>query len=111
MSVVTDDASKKVHLVIDGATGTFNGALAARSWKLRIHAPADWPKGFGPVEVKVNGQTVTPDSLSIHQLQRADVMPFGDAMGAPDEQVFEMTLPSAPVTDKQTVEIKYDAWE
>ena len=111
LSVAADDISKKIHVVIDAATGTFNGASSARSWKLRLHAPVDWPKGFGPVEVKLNGQTVTPDSLSIHQLQRADVMPFGDATGAPDEQVFEMTLPTAPVTQKQTVDITFQSWE
>jgi hypothetical protein len=61
--------------------------------------------------VKLNGQTVTPDSLGIRQLQRADVMPFGDAAGAPDEQVFEMTRPSTPVTQKQTVDITFQSWE
>jgi alpha-glucosidase (family GH31 glycosyl hydrolase) len=111
LSVAADDISKKIHVVIDAATGTFNGASSSRSWKLRLHAPVDWPKGFGPVEVKLNGQTVTPDSLNIHQLQRADVMPFGDATGAPDEQVFEMTLPTASVTQKQTVDITFQSLE
>jgi hypothetical protein len=112
VSVVANDVSKKIHLVIGGASGTFNGASRARSWKLRIHAPVDWPKGFGPVEVKLNGQTVTPDSLGIHRLQRApEAMPFGDAAGAPDEQVFEMTLPSAPVAQKQTLDVAFQSWE
>jgi hypothetical protein len=106
------DLDKKVHVEISAAMGDFDGSINQRSWRLRIHAPVDWPKGFGPVEVKVNGQTVTPDSLNIHQLQRdAQAMPFGDAAGAPDEQVFEMTLPSAPVTEKQTVEVTFQSWE
>jgi alpha-glucosidase (family GH31 glycosyl hydrolase) len=112
VSVAADDVSKKIHVVIVGATGTFNGASATRSWKLRIHAPVDWPKGFGPVEVKINGQTATPDDLSLHQLPKAPTaMPFGDAAGAPDGQVFEMTLPSAQVTQKQSVDITFQSWE
>lgn len=106
------DSDKKVHVEISGAQGDFDGLIKQRAWKLRIHAPVDWPKGFGPMEVKANGQTVTPDSLNIHQLQRdANAMPFGDAAGAPDEQVFEMTLPSAPVTEKQTVDVTFQSWE
>ena len=108
---VTQGETKTIRVDIDAAKGDFAGASKERAWKLRLHAPANWPKDFGPVEVKVNGQTVTPDSLGIHQLQRADVMPFGDATGAPDEQVFELTLPSAPVAEKQTVEVTFQAWE
>jgi alpha-glucosidase (family GH31 glycosyl hydrolase) len=109
---VTQTADKVVRVDIGAARGDFAGSIKQRAWKLRIHTPVDWPKGFGPVEIKINGQTVTPDDLSLHQLQRdANAMPFGDAAGAPDEQVFELTLPSAPVTQKQTVDIGFQLWE
>jgi hypothetical protein len=32
-------------------------------------------------------------------------MPFGTPAGAPDADVFEISLPSAPVANRQTVEI------
>ena len=111
MAYVMQGAAKTIRVDIDAAKGDFAGASKERAWKLRLHAPVNWPKDFGPVEVKLNGQTVTPDSLGIRQLQRADVMPFGDATGAPDEQVFELTLPSAPVTQKQSVDVTFQAWE
>jgi hypothetical protein len=106
------DADKKVHVEISAARGDFADSIKQRAWKLRIHPPMDWPKGYGPVEVKVNGLTVTPDSLNIRQLQRAPAaMPFGDDAGAPDGTVYELTLPSSPVAGSQSVEITFQPWE
>ena len=34
-------------------------------------------------------------------------MPLGDKTGAPDGDVYEMTLPTAPVTQTQQIEINW----
>jgi hypothetical protein len=40
-------------------------------------------------------------------MRRADVMPFGDAVGAPDSDVFDVHLPKTPVSRKMVVEISF----
>jgi alpha-glucosidase (family GH31 glycosyl hydrolase) len=112
ISVAADNTSKVVRVDIGAANGDFAGATSERVWKLRIHAPVDWPKGFGPTEVHINGQTVNTDDLKLQQLKRsAGAMPFGDAAGAPDSDVYELTLPSAPVTQPQSVRVVFQSWE
>lgn len=107
-----DDSHKIVHVEINGTSGTFPGALTLRAWVLRIHPPANWPKDFGPVEVKANGETINTDDLAMHKLSRTDsAMPFGDKAGAPDSDVFELTLPSVPVAKSQSVDITFQTWE
>lgn len=112
ISISADDQGKAVRLDISPAVGDFDGAAKERVWKLRIHPPADWPKGFGPTEVHINGQTVNTDDLKLTQLKRsAAAVPFGDKAGAPDSDVYELTLPSAPVTKEQSVHIVFQSWE
>jgi hypothetical protein len=72
---------------------------------LRIHPPADWPKDLAPAQVKANGKKI---NALIHLLNReAAAMPFGDKTGAPDAEVFELTLPAASVSKGQSVEISF----
>jgi hypothetical protein len=72
---------------------------------LRIHPPADWPKDLAPEQIKASGKKI---NTPVHRLNR-DVMamPFGDKTGAPDADVFEITLPATPVTHPQAVEIHF----
>lgn len=112
ISASADDPNKVVRVDIGEGVGNFAGATSIRAWKLRIHAPASWPKDFGPVEFKVNGQTVSADDLSVHQLKRSETaMPFGDPSGAPDGVIYELSLPSAPVTQGRSLEISFQQWE
>jgi hypothetical protein len=34
-------------------------------------------------------------------------MPFGDSLGAPDEDIFEVSLPATQVSKSQSVEISF----
>jgi hypothetical protein len=100
-----DDADRTVHVKIGAATGTFHGASKTRAWILRIHPPADWPKDLAPAQVKANGKKI---NALIHLLNRdVTAMPFGDKIGAPDAEVFELTLPAASVSKGQSVEISF----
>ena len=80
----------------------FSGAPDNRAWVLRIHPPADWPKN--PARgVTINGKKI---NLSVRSLKRdAAAMPLGDPAGAPDGDVFEISLPATPVSQSQSVEI------
>ena len=100
-----DDADRTVRVKIGAAKGNFQGASKKRAWMLRIHPPADWPKNLAPAQVRVNGKKI---NAPIHRLNRdATAMPFGDQSGAPDADVFEVTLPAAPVSKSQSVEISF----
>jgi hypothetical protein len=100
-----DDANRTVRVKIGAATGTFHGASKTRAWILRIHPPADWPKDLAPAQVKANGKKI---NVPIHRLNRdVTAMPFGDKTGAPDADVFELTLPAASVSKSQSVEISF----
>ena len=55
--------------------------------------------------VRVNGKKI---NAPIHRLNRnVTAMPFGDQTGAPDADVFELTLPAASVYKSQSVEISF----
>lgn len=100
-----DDTVKTVSVEIGAAAGSFQGALNERAWILRIHSPANWSKEVAPLEVKVNGQKM---NAAIRRLARAETaMPFGDKVGAPDADVFEIRLPAAPASEGQSVEISF----
>jgi hypothetical protein len=100
-----DDADRTIHVHIGTAVGTYHGALKKRAWILRIHPPADWPKNLAPAQVTANGKKI---NTPIHRLIRdATSMPLGDKTGAPDADVFEVSLPTAPVSHQQTVEIHF----
>ena len=96
IAAATDDATKTVAVQIGAAKGHFKGALTKRSWVLRIHPPSSWPQDLTPVQVTINGQK---SGLAVHKVPRAQTaMPFGDSVGAPDGDVFELTLPQATVS-------------
>jgi alpha-glucosidase (family GH31 glycosyl hydrolase) len=105
---VTQGAEKTVHVDIGSAAGDFAGALKTRSWKIRIHVPASWPKNLMGAEKSVNGLRVM-DELAFPPTARSEkAMPFGDVSGAPDGDIFELTLPPTPVTQKQSIEISFE---
>jgi hypothetical protein len=104
VALSADATSKTVRVDIGAAAGTFPGALTDRSWIVRIHPPTDWPKNLQPV-VRLKGKET---DWPIRKLDRnAEAMPLGDAAGAPDGDVFEVRVPSAPVSQRQTLEISF----
>ncbi len=105
VTVSADSESKAVQVEIGAAAGNFAGELTQRAWVLRLRRPINWSENLLPTEVSVNGEKI---DVPIHRLARdAMAMPFGDKAGAPDADVFELTLPAAPVTTSDTVEISF----
>lgn len=104
ITAATGETAKKLHVEIGAAEGNFRGAPDKRAWILRIHPPADWPKN--PARVAVNGRNI---NLAIRSLKREmSATPLGDPIGAPDSEVFEISLPAAPVSQSQSLEISFE---
>ena len=99
-----DDATKTVTVQISAAKGHFKGASTKRAWKLRIHPWEFWD--LTPVQITINGRK---SDLSIQKLDRMETaMPFGDAAGAPDGDVYELTLPETRVSKPVQVTIRFE---
>ncbi|HKW30674.1 MAG TPA: TIM-barrel domain-containing protein [Verrucomicrobiae bacterium] len=104
ITAATGETAKIIHVEIGAAEGHFRGALDKRAWILRIHPPADWPKN--PPQVAVNGRKI---DLPSRWLKRDTIaMPLGDPTGAPDGGIFEITLPTTPVSQSQSVLISFE---
>lgn len=89
-----------VHVSIGAAEGKFHSPLKDRTWVLRIHSDF----GGNAPRVKVNGTELRAMILK-HLPREASAMPFGDKVGAPDADVWEITLPTRPVLKSCDVEI------
>lgn len=101
-------ADKTVRVEIGAAAGNFSGALPARAWTLRIHPPPNWSKDLKPTTVTLNGRPVNLSDEPVQRLVRAqNALPLGDKPGAPDGDVFEFNLPTAPVSKSQEVEMTF----
>src|SRR5690348_217641 len=104
ITVATGETARIIRVEIGAGKGHFRGAPDKRAWILRIHPPADWPKN--PARVAVNGRNI---NLPIRWLKRdMSATPLGDPLGAPDSEVFEISLPVAPVSQSQSVEISFE---
>jgi len=105
LTAAANDADKLVQVKIGAASGSFTGALTERRWILRIHRPAHWPKDLAVAEIQLNGKSL---DVGVQKLERLPMaMPFGDKSGTPDGNVFEFSLPSAPVTAAQSVVVSW----
>jgi hypothetical protein len=105
ISVSTDDADKKIQVTISAPNGNFPGALKQRSWILRIHPPANRPDQSAITQATVNGKKI---KSPIHLLTRNETaMPFGDQVGAPDGDVFELKLSRVSVYKSERVELGF----
>jgi len=99
---------KAVRVDIGAAQGHFKGELTRRSWILRIHMPAGWPRNLKPTGIEINGRPMDILDWPVRLLARnAAAMPFGDPAGAPDGDVFEITLPSMPASQSESVTIDF----
>ena len=101
----SDNKKRTVRVKIGAAQGNFKGALKERVWKVRVHITGNWMGDAQPTQVTLNGKK---SSLPIQKLARAEAaMPLGDAMGAPDGDVFELTLSSTSAAKATEVEIRF----
>lgn len=100
-----DDTAKTVTVQIAPAKGHFKDAMMKRSWTLRIHPWVFWPHDLTPSQISVNGK---PSELPIRKLSQDETaMPFGDILGAPDGDVYELTLPEAKVSKAIQVNVSF----
>lgn len=100
ISTWADDAAKTVSVSIAPAVGTFSGALTQRSWVVRLHRPPNWPADLAPVQVTLNGQSIGP---IVRRVENTTAMPLGADNGAPDADVFEVTVPESSVLTSNLV--------
>ena len=105
ISLTASDSTKTVTVEISAGKGKFHGELKRRSWILRLHKPFGWPQNNSPKQVIINGKK---ESLPVRtRVQTESAMPFGDQAGAPDGEVYELTLPAARVSKPMQVEIEW----
>jgi alpha-glucosidase (family GH31 glycosyl hydrolase) len=89
-----DDDAKTIAVSIGAADGNFSGALTQRSWVVRLHRPPNWPQDLAPAQVTLNGQPIGP---VVRRVKNTTAMPLGAENGAPDADVFEITIPKSSV--------------
>ncbi|HWB53412.1 MAG TPA: TIM-barrel domain-containing protein [Tepidisphaeraceae bacterium] len=97
--VTSDDPLKTLHVEIDPAIGNFKGAIADRSWKLRLHLRP----GTHASSAQSDGKPVPfrefgPD---------AEALPFSTVGPAADGRVVEIDLPPQPVSQQRAVMIQF----
>jgi hypothetical protein len=97
LMVVADETKQTVRVRIGPGGGAFAGSEPYRGWILRIHRPANWAQNLTPVKIKANGSTLR--SVIRQFPHDRSTMPFGDAIGSPDSDVWEIRLPSLPVNE------------
>jgi alpha-glucosidase (family GH31 glycosyl hydrolase) len=95
-----DDAAKTVSVAIAPAVGTFSGALNQRAWVVRFHRPPGWSQNLAPAQITLNGQAIGP---VIRRVKDTTAMPLGADNGAPDADVFEVTVPESSVLTSNVV--------
>src|SRR5690242_15739920 len=89
-----DDTSKTISVSIGAAIGSYSGALTQRSWVVRLHRPPNWSQDMAPAQVTLNGQPIGP---AVRRVKDTTAMPLGAENGAPDADVFEITIPESSV--------------
>ncbi|HTV62908.1 MAG TPA: PA14 domain-containing protein, partial [Verrucomicrobiae bacterium] len=94
ISIWANNSSKTVSVSIGAAVGSFSGASAQRSWVVRLHRPPNWSADLAPTQVTVNGRA---SGTVIRRVRNTSAMPLGANNGAPDADVFEVTLPESSV--------------
>ena len=100
-----EEPGRVIRVILGAAAGKYSGALKERTWTLRIHLPAGWPKDLMPTGANINGRKL--NSPVQRRERNAAAMPFGDSAGAPDGDVFEVSLPANRVSRMQTVEVSF----
>jgi alpha-glucosidase (family GH31 glycosyl hydrolase) len=103
LATAVNDTQKTVSVTINPAEGSYPGALANRSWVLRLHAPDGWPQT--PKLVTVDSGEASFTIVPRDQ----NAMPFSTAGGSPDGDVIEVQVPSAPVSGERMIIIHFYA--
>jgi hypothetical protein len=89
-----NDADKTASVAIGAAVGSYLNAPAQRSWVLRLHRPPAWTSDLAPAQITLNGRNLGP---VVRRVRNASAMPLGADNGAPDADVFEVSVPETSV--------------
>ncbi|HXI72846.1 MAG TPA: TIM-barrel domain-containing protein [Verrucomicrobiae bacterium] len=89
-----NDGNKTVSVNIDAAAGSYPNAPVQRSWVVRLRRPPDWSSDLTPVSATLNGNAIGP---IVRCVKNISTMPLGADNGAPDGDIFEVTIPQSPV--------------
>jgi len=95
-----DDSNKTVSVSLGAAVGSYSNATTQRSWVVRLHRPPNWSSDLAPAAVTLNGNAIGP---VVRRVKNGSAMPLGAENGAPDADVFEITLPASPVLSSNLV--------
>jgi hypothetical protein len=101
LQAYANTTAKKVVVTINPAQGTYKGALAKRSWRLRLHTATGRPGN--PESVTVDGVGVPFNIIP----RDSTAMPFKATGGSPDGDVIEVEIASASVSGKRTIEVGF----
>jgi alpha-glucosidase (family GH31 glycosyl hydrolase) len=101
LETAVNDAEKTVSVTIHPAQGNYAGALASRSWVLRLRSPDGWPEA--PKQVSLDGGETSFTVVPRDQ----DAMPFSATGGSPDGDVIEVQVPSGPVSSQRVIVVHY----
>jgi hypothetical protein len=93
LSALADKEMKQLHVSIEPASGTFDGASTDRAWRVRVHLRG----GMKPSNVSLDGEAVKSTQIP----EDSSAMPFAVEGGSPDGPVLEVNLPSKPVSVKR----------
>ncbi|MBN2842242.1 MAG: DUF5110 domain-containing protein, partial [Sedimentisphaerales bacterium] len=107
-SAAVDPVLKTVTVTIDPAQGSFAGALAQRSWTVRLRQPLNWDICHAVNSVMVDGFPVDFDMIARDQA----AMPFAVTGPAADSDLIVIELPSGSVDQPRTVQVQFDTqWQ
>ncbi|MDR2671036.1 MAG: DUF5110 domain-containing protein, partial [Oscillospiraceae bacterium] len=98
--LTTSFADGDVVVRIGAAAGAYPGALSARTWKVRVHAPDGWG---ALLAARLDGDSVTPVTMQ----KDPAAMPFGITGGAPDATVYEITVGPADVAVPHEIRLTF----
>ena len=91
VDVSSDSQEAEVKVKLNARRGHYEGQTSKRAWIIRLRRPKEWPKEWSPSEVTTSDNRILP---VVYRRRSPDAMPFGDPLGAPDSDVFEIRVPS-----------------
>ena len=101
LKLTFDSVTSEAVVNIGPAAGGFSGAIANRSWKVRVHQPAGWGAVLG---VTLDGAAVTDYKT---YPKDASGKAFNFTGASPEADVYEITIPAGSVAQGHEVRVKF----
>ena len=104
-TAAVDKKERKVSIDIHAADGDY-GAVAERSWTLRVRRPLSWSGGFEAVSASVNGSNSEFECIK----RNPTAMPFTVKGGASDSDIIQIFIPSSAVDKSNHIEVYFKSF-